>query len=121
LRSTNAIESMISICRSHRINDKRWRDGQMALRSCAAGRVEADKQCRRVNGHLNLAKVRAAFDVEITGTVGATLHDEESSQPDPQRAATEVLRTRDNLPDAIADLDGTGRPDESVSQDCPAR
>ena len=32
LRSTNAIESMISICRAHSINVKRWRDGQMALR-----------------------------------------------------------------------------------------
>jgi putative transposase len=32
LRSTNAIESMISICRDHARNVKRWRDGQMALR-----------------------------------------------------------------------------------------
>jgi hypothetical protein len=32
LRSTNAIESMISICRDHSANVKRWRDGQMALR-----------------------------------------------------------------------------------------
>jgi len=29
LRSTNAIESMISICREHAKNVKRWRDGQM--------------------------------------------------------------------------------------------
>jgi hypothetical protein len=32
LRSTNAIESMISICRTHASNVKRWRDGTMALR-----------------------------------------------------------------------------------------
>jgi hypothetical protein len=32
LRSTNAIESMISIGRTHASNVKRWRDGQMALR-----------------------------------------------------------------------------------------
>jgi putative transposase len=32
LRSTNAIESMISICGDHARNVKRWRDGQMALR-----------------------------------------------------------------------------------------
>ena len=32
LRSTNAIESMISVCREHASNVKRWRDGQMALR-----------------------------------------------------------------------------------------
>ncbi len=37
LRSTNAIESMIEICRDHSTNVKRWRDGQMALRWCAAG------------------------------------------------------------------------------------
>ncbi len=43
LRSTNAVESMISICRDHSRNVKRWRDGQMALRWCAAGMVEASK------------------------------------------------------------------------------
>ena len=32
LRSTNCIESMISVCREHAGNVKRWRDGQMALR-----------------------------------------------------------------------------------------
>ncbi len=40
LRSTNAIESMISICREHAGNVKHWRDGTMALRWCAAGMVE---------------------------------------------------------------------------------
>lgn len=77
LRSTNAIESMISICRDHARNVKRWRDGQMALRWCAAGMVEAGKQFRRVNGHLHLPKLRAALDAEITGTVTPAVHDEE--------------------------------------------
>jgi transposase-like protein len=77
LRSTNAIESMISICRDHARNVKRWRDGQMALRWCAAGMVEAGKQFRRVNGHLHLAKLRAALDAEMTGTVTPAVHDEE--------------------------------------------
>jgi transposase-like protein len=77
LRSTNAIESMISICRDHARNVKRWRDGQMALRWCAAGMVEAGKQFRRVNGHLHLAKLRAALDAEIAGTVTPAVHDEE--------------------------------------------
>jgi len=54
LRSTNAIESMIGICREHAKNVKRWRDGQMATRWCAAGMIEASKQFRRVNGHLHL-------------------------------------------------------------------
>jgi hypothetical protein len=43
LRSTNAIESMIEIGRDHSTNVKRWRDGQMALRWCAAGLLEAKK------------------------------------------------------------------------------
>src|SRR4051795_10638501 len=77
LRSTNAIESMISICRTHSANVKRWRDGQMALRWCAAGMIEAGKQFRRVNGHLHLAKLHAALDAEITGTVTPNVQDED--------------------------------------------
>mgnify|MGYP001791445577 CR=1 FL=1 len=72
LRSTNAVESMISICRDHSRNVKRWRDGQMALRWCAAGMVEASKQFRRVNGHLHLPALRAALDRHFAHeTVGA--------------------------------------------------
>ena len=59
LRSTNAIESMISICRDHATNVKHWQNGQMALRWCAAGMVEAGTQFRRVNGHLHLLALRA--------------------------------------------------------------
>jgi transposase-like protein len=62
LRSTNAIESMIEICRDHSANVKRWRDGQMALRWCAAGMVEAGKQFRKVNGFLHLPALRTALD-----------------------------------------------------------
>jgi len=75
LRSTNAIESMISICRDHASNVKRWRDGQMALRWCAAGMVEAGKQFRRVNGHLHLRSLRDTLD-RVTQPVGATSHTE---------------------------------------------
>jgi putative transposase len=77
LRSTNAIESMISICRARSANVKRWRDGQMALRWCAAGMVEGGNQFRRVNRHLHLAQLRAALDADIAGTVGTAGHDEE--------------------------------------------
>jgi transposase-like protein len=75
LRSTNAIESMISICRDHARNVKRWRDEQMALRWCAAGMVEAGKQFRRVNGHLHLRSLRDTLE-RVTKPVGATRHDE---------------------------------------------
>lgn len=64
LRSTNAIESMISVCRDHSRNVKRWKDSQMALRWCAAGMIEAGKKFRRVNGHMHLPELRAALDRE---------------------------------------------------------
>jgi len=66
---------MISICRDHASNVKRWRDGQMALRWCAAGMVEAGKQFRRVNGHLHLKSLRDTLE-RITGTVSPTRHNE---------------------------------------------
>lgn len=62
LRSTNAIESMIEICRDHSSNVKRWRDGDMAIRWCAAGMLEAAKQFRRVKGHLHLRALRVELD-----------------------------------------------------------
>jgi len=71
LRSTNSIESMIGICREHSKNVKRWRDGTMALRWCAAGMVEAGHQFRRVNGHLHLPKLRAALEAHFTANVKA--------------------------------------------------
>ena len=76
LHSTNPIESMIEICREHSKNVKRWRDGQMALRWCAAGMLEADHQFRRVNGHLHLPKLRAALEAHFNGNVGTDCQDE---------------------------------------------
>jgi putative transposase len=77
LRSTNCIESMISICRNHSANVKNWQSGDMALRWCAAGLVEAGKQFRRVNGHLHLPALRAALQRHVAEqTVGADRHDE---------------------------------------------
>jgi len=69
LRSTNMIESMISICRDHAKNVKNWQDGQMALRWCAAGMLEAGKQFRRVNGHLHLPALRTALQRVTAETV----------------------------------------------------
>jgi putative transposase len=75
LRSTNAVESMISICRHHARNVKRWRDGQMALRWCAAGMIEASSQFRRVNGHLHLPLLRTALERHVaTETVRTACH-----------------------------------------------
>lgn len=69
LRSTNCIESMIEICRDHSCNVKRWCDGQMALRWCAAGMNEAAKQFRRVNGFMHLPSLRAALERHVGITV----------------------------------------------------
>lgn len=69
LRSTNAIESMIGICRDHATNVKRWRDGQMALRWCAAGMNEAAKQFRRVNGFMHLPALRAALEAHFAKAI----------------------------------------------------
>jgi hypothetical protein len=54
---------------------KRWRDGQMALRWCVAGMVEAGKQFRRVNGHLHLRSLRDTL-AKVTETAGTTVQDE---------------------------------------------
>jgi putative transposase len=77
LRSTNCIESMISICRNHSTNVKNWQSGDMALRWCAAGLVEAGKQFRRVNGHMHLPTLRAALERHVAEQgVGADRQDE---------------------------------------------
>ena len=52
---------MISIARDHCRNVKNWQNGNMALRWCAAGMVEAGKQFRRVNGHLHLRRASRAL------------------------------------------------------------
>jgi len=69
LRSTNPIESMIEISRDHSTNVKRWRDGQMVLRWCAAGMVEASKQFRRVNGFMHLPALRQALENHVAAAV----------------------------------------------------
>jgi putative transposase len=75
LRSTNCVESMIEICRDHSRNVKHWQDGQMALRWCAAGMIEAGHQFRRVNGHLHLRALRAALERHVAVENPTTKHD----------------------------------------------
>jgi transposase-like protein len=61
LRSTNPIESMLSIGRERARNVKRWRDGEMVLRWGAAGMLDAERSFHRVRGHRELPKLRAAL------------------------------------------------------------
>jgi transposase-like protein len=77
LRSTNAIESMIGICRDHSTNVKRWRDGDMVMRWCAAGMLEAAKQFRRVNGFLHLPVLRRALEAHVAEAVTPSCDDDE--------------------------------------------
>jgi putative transposase len=79
LRSANPIESMIEICREHSKNVKRWRDGTMALRWCAAGMLEADHQFRRVNGHLHLPKLRAALEAHFNNVSTARQNEDQKA------------------------------------------
>jgi putative transposase len=65
LKSTNPIESMISVARTVTGNVKRWRDGSMVLRWTAAGILEAEKQFRRVNGYCDLLRTPDALDVLV--------------------------------------------------------
>jgi putative transposase len=61
LRSTNPIESMLSISRERARNVKRWRSGEMVLRWIAAGMLDAERSFHRVRGHRALPMLRAAL------------------------------------------------------------
>ena len=60
-KSTNPIESMISIARKVTANVKRWRNGKMALRWTAAGLLDAEKRFRRVKGCREMVILRRAL------------------------------------------------------------
>jgi len=79
LRPTSLVESMIGVCREHSRNVKRWRDGQMALRWCAAGMLEADHQFRRVSGCFRLPKLRAALEAHFMGNADVMHRDQSIS------------------------------------------
>ncbi len=74
LRSTNSIGPMIEICRDRSANVKNWSSGQMALRWCAAGMVEAKEQSRRVDGHKHLGALRWALDAEVAASCPGAVH-----------------------------------------------
>ena len=71
-KSTNPIESMISIGRTVAGNVKRWRNGTMVLRWTAAGLLAAEKQFRRVNGHREMEFLRRALQRHTQGGAATT-------------------------------------------------
>jgi transposase-like protein len=60
-KSTNPIESMISIARDVTGNVKRWKNGKMVVRWMAAGLLDAEKRFRRVKGYRDLPMLRVAL------------------------------------------------------------
>ena len=61
LTNTNCIESMISIARDTTRNVKRWRDGRMIKRWCAAGMLNAERSFRRLKGYRQMPTFVAAL------------------------------------------------------------
>jgi putative transposase len=60
-KSTNPIESMISIARDVTGNVKRWKNGKMVVRWMAAGLLDAEKRFRRVKGCRDMPMLRVAL------------------------------------------------------------
>jgi putative transposase len=60
LTCTNAIESMISICRDTARHAKRWRDAKMVRRWVATGMLNAERSFRRIKGCKNMPILVAA-------------------------------------------------------------
>jgi hypothetical protein len=82
LRSTNSIESMISISRAHACNVKHWQSGNMALRWCAAGMAEAGKASAASTGTCTWLLFGALDEHVAAETVGASVMMNLSSPPD---------------------------------------
>jgi transposase-like protein len=78
LRTSNPVESMISIARTTNRNVTRWRDGQMVLRWTAAGMLNAERSFRRIKGYKQMPQLVKALHrhahpdtTERAETVGA--------------------------------------------------
>ena len=71
LRSTNTIESMISIGRTTMRNVKRWRDAKMIERWTAAGLLEAEKRFYRVQGFRDVPALQAALRSCLKEVIGS--------------------------------------------------
>lgn len=71
LRSTNTIESMISIGRTTMRNVKRWRDAKMIERWTAAGLLEAEKRFYRAQGYRDLPALQMALSSCLKEVIGS--------------------------------------------------
>jgi putative transposase len=71
LTNTNCIESMISIARDTTRNVKRWRDGKMIKRWCAAGMLNAERSFRRLKGYRQMPTFVAALASHVEAVTPA--------------------------------------------------
>lgn len=62
LATTNPIESALSVAADTTRRVKRWREGDMRLRWCAAGMLRAESRFRRVRGYADLPKLIQAME-----------------------------------------------------------
>jgi putative transposase len=67
LRTTNPIESALSITADLTRRVKRWRDGDMRQRWCAAGLLRAESKFRRIKGHRHLAELKRSLEKLVEG------------------------------------------------------
>jgi putative transposase len=65
LATTNPIESALSVAEETTRRVKRWRDGNMRLRWCAAGLLKAESRFRRVKGYRDLPKLIQMMEREL--------------------------------------------------------
>jgi transposase-like protein len=68
LKSTNPIESALDIVNTLTQRVKRWRDGDMRRRWCAAGLLRAEEKFRRVKGYKQIPQLLAALDARFLDT-----------------------------------------------------
>jgi transposase-like protein len=61
LSTTNPVESALSVTRTATARVKRWQDGDMRQRWCAAGLLRAETKFRRVRGHRHLPSLLKAL------------------------------------------------------------
>jgi hypothetical protein len=71
LTNTNCIEAMISTARDTTKNVKRWRDGKMIKRWCAAGMLNAERSFRRLKSHRQMPLLVAALARHIEAATPA--------------------------------------------------
>jgi transposase-like protein len=65
LASTNVVESALSVARRVTSRVKRWREGDMRARWCAAGLRRAEEKFRRVKGYRQIVQLLAALDATL--------------------------------------------------------